>query len=198
MLEQIFIIGLTVGNTIVRHMPASATSIQSPLGTLTKSPVNQLKYPAYPGSPQPSVHYPAAGPPASTRGQASSTVAFSGGRAVLPNKPQQQHQQQRGGYGNQAAPRSPVVPVASPRSPGLSTLGGSGSPRGWAHVASPVPTYRPSPQFSSSPSSPSSPFYQQQQQQQPQQQYQPGYGTAGHTGTAPPAAWYGARKVHNY
>uniref|UniRef100_A0A182WL71 Uncharacterized protein n=1 Tax=Anopheles minimus TaxID=112268 RepID=A0A182WL71_9DIPT len=170
----------------------NATSIQSPSGTSPKSPVNQLKYPTYPGSPQPSVHYPAAGPPASARGPASSTVAFSGGRAVLPNKPQQQYQQQqqqRGGYVNQAAPRSPVV--ACPRSPGLSNLGGSGSPRGWAHVSSPVPTYRPSPQFSSSPSSPSSPFYHQQQQQQ---QYHQGYGPAGHTGTAPPAAWYGARK----
>ncbi|XP_052894484.1 putative mediator of RNA polymerase II transcription subunit 12 isoform X3 [Anopheles moucheti] len=147
-----------------------ATSIQSPLGTPTKSPVNQLKYPTYPGSPQPSVHYPAAGPPGGTRGQASSTVAFSGGRAVLPNKQQQYYQQQqpRGGYGHQAAPRSPVVPVASPRSPGLSTLGGSGSPRGWAHVSSP--------------------------QQQQQQQYHPGYASAGHTGSAQPAAWYGARK----
>uniref|UniRef100_A0A182NJI3 Uncharacterized protein n=1 Tax=Anopheles dirus TaxID=7168 RepID=A0A182NJI3_9DIPT len=59
-----------------------ATSIQSP-----KSPVNQLKYPTYPaGASQPHpVHYPGA------RG-AASTVAFSGGRAVLPNKPQPQHQ----------------------------------------------------------------------------------------------------------
>ncbi|XP_035909199.1 basic-leucine zipper transcription factor A isoform X5 [Anopheles stephensi] len=148
-----------------------ATSIQSPLGTPTKSPVNQLKYPSYPpASPQSPVHYPAAGPPASARGPPSSTVAFSGGRAVLPNKPQQYaYQQQRGGYGNQAAPRSPVVPAASPRSPGLSTLGGSGSPRGWAHVASP-------------------------QQQQQQQQYHQGYGPAGNTGSAPQAAWYGARK----
>ncbi|XP_061503882.1 GATA zinc finger domain-containing protein 10 isoform X7 [Anopheles gambiae] len=161
-----------------------ATSIQSP-----KSPVNQLKYPAYQSAPQPAHQYPGARAP-------SSTVAFSGGRAVLPNKSQQQQQQQqqyqqRGGYANQAAsPRSPVVPVASPRSPAISNLGGSGSPRGWAHVASPVPTNRPSSQFSSSPSSPSSPFYQQQQQQQ-QQQYQPGYAPSGQTG---PAAWYGARK----
>ncbi|XP_053676412.1 nuclear receptor coactivator 6 isoform X2 [Anopheles nili] len=175
-----------------------ATSIQSPLATPTKSPVNQPRYPA---------HYPAA---TSAPNRGSSTVAFSGGRAVLPNKPnqqqyqpvqpqqqqqhyqqpffapqqqQQQQQQQRGGYGS-VAPRSPGV--ASPRSPG-STL--SASPRGWAHVASPVPagSYRPSPQPPHS-SSPSSPFHQQP--------YHPGYGgPAVQTGSAPPAgAWYGARK----
>uniref|UniRef100_A0AAG5D8S2 Zasp-like motif domain-containing protein n=1 Tax=Anopheles atroparvus TaxID=41427 RepID=A0AAG5D8S2_ANOAO len=176
-----------------------ATSVQSPLATPTKSPVNQLKYPTYPaaGSASPGSPHYAAGPPPNSRG--SCTVSFSGGRAVQPSKAQHYHPQQQPAYGAQAqrsggygspAPRSPGIPVASPRSPG-STL--SASPRGWAHVASPVPVHRPSPQapFSSS----SSPFYHQQQQQQQQpQQYHQGYVPSAQTGQAPQAAWYGARK----
>ncbi|XP_052862789.1 uncharacterized protein LOC128269381 isoform X3 [Anopheles cruzii] len=166
-----------------------ATSIQSPI----KSPVNQPKYPAYPQQQH----------AAPNRG-GSSTVSFSGGRAVPPNQSQPRVTI---GYGGSPSPRSPGIPVGSPRSPGT-TLGGS--PRGWSHVASPVPTYRPSPQPTySSPVQP--PFYQQtrpaqyqqphQQQQQPQQQ---GYQVfvppplvaqpvqiGPHGGAAP---WYGARK----
>ncbi|XP_050094708.1 nuclear transcription factor Y subunit beta isoform X5 [Anopheles aquasalis] len=168
-----------------------ATSIHSPLATPTKSPVNQPKYPAYPQQQQP-------GGPVNR----------------APYYPQQQ-QQQRAGYGGSPSPRSPGIPVGSPRSPGT-TL--NASPRGWSHVASPVPTYRPSPQqhqqqqFSSpSPSSPSAPFYQQSAVQQHQQPHRPGYqvfvppplvaqpvqpafahgGAGGGGGGAP---WYGARK----
>ncbi|KFB48259.1 hypothetical protein ZHAS_00016383 [Anopheles sinensis] len=180
----------------------------SPLATPTKSPVNQLKYPTYPAtgsvSPVVSPQY-ASGPPRNNRG--SCTVAFSGGRAVKPQQQQQPNYQQqqpfylaqpqRGGYGS-PAPKSPGIPIASPRSPG-STL--SASPRGWAHVASPVPVQRPSPQVPYSSSSSSSPFYHQQQQQQQQQQpqqYHQGYVPSAQTGQGPQAGWYGARKVHNH
>ncbi|XP_049538707.1 uncharacterized protein LOC125953286 isoform X2 [Anopheles darlingi] len=161
-----------------------ATSIHSPLATPTKSPVNQPKYPAYP--------------------QQQPAPVNRGGRAIVPNQsPHYPQQQQR------PSPRSPGIPVSSPRSPGA-TL--NASPRGWAHVASPVPSYRPSPQqlSSPSPSSPSAPFYQQpppQQYQQQQQPHRPGYQVFvppplvaqpvqpafahGGTGGAP---WYGARK----
>uniref|UniRef100_A0A182FD69 Uncharacterized protein n=1 Tax=Anopheles albimanus TaxID=7167 RepID=A0A182FD69_ANOAL len=128
----------------------SATSVHSPLATPTKSPVNQPKYPAYPQQQNRAPYY--------------------------PQQQQQQQPQQRAGYGASPSPRSPGVPVGSPRSPGA-TL--NASPRGWAHVASPVPTYRPSSQHqqlsSPSPSSPSAPFYQQPSQQPAQQPHRPGY-----------------------
>ncbi|XP_038114570.1 putative mediator of RNA polymerase II transcription subunit 26 isoform X4 [Culex quinquefasciatus] len=96
----------------------------------------------------------------------SSTVSFSGGRPVLPQQahPQQQHyqpaprpvsapyhqqvQQQQNRYSSPS-----TASLGSPRSPQI--VGGGGhSPRGWAHVQSPVPVYRPAPQH-----------HQQQQQQ---------------------------------
>ncbi|XP_062552559.1 uncharacterized protein LOC134217767 isoform X2 [Armigeres subalbatus] len=131
-----------------------ATSHTSPLNT-PKSPVNQLKYPSYPPSlPHQTPQYPIHQQPSPV---GSSTVAFSGGRAVLPQKQQHQqqkhqqparpvsapyHQQQPQQQSRYSSPST--ASLASPRSPQI--VGGGHSPRGWAHVQSPVPVYRPTPQ----------------------------------------------------
>ncbi|XP_055621751.1 bromodomain-containing protein DDB_G0280777 isoform X2 [Toxorhynchites rutilus septentrionalis] len=169
-----------------------ATSHISPHQT-PKSPVNQLKYPSYPpASPQnlSTPQYPAQQRRTVSPLGGSSTVAFSGGRAVVPQQPQQPQQQ------HQFQPARPVsaphyqqqqqqqqkrysspstASLASPRSPQI--IGGGHSPRGWAHVQSPVPVYRPAPR--------------QQQQQQQQQPYVPPPFQTEPTPYQPSSAGYG-------
>ncbi|EAT40898.1 AAEL007407-PB [Aedes aegypti] len=176
-----------------------ATSHTSPLHT-PKSPVNQLKYPSYPpSSPQHLTHQqPQYQQPQQQQG-GSSTVAFSGGRAVLPQKqqparpvsaPYYQQQQQQNRYSSPS-----TASLASPRSP--HPIGGGQSPRGWAHVQSPVPVYRPTPQQQQQNQYQQQPYvsppfqtqpapYQQQQHQRPTSGASAGYGHG-----------YGPRKVHN-
>lgn len=125
----------------------------------------------------------------------SSTVSFSGGRPVLPQQahPQQQHyqpaprpvsapyhqqvQQQQNRYSSPS-----TASLGSPRSPQI--VGGGGhSPRGWAHVQSPVPVYRPAPQH-----------HQQQQQQYVPAPFQTDLNPSAYHRQA--SAGYGPRKVH--
>ncbi|XP_058835530.1 uncharacterized protein LOC131692479 isoform X3 [Topomyia yanbarensis] len=177
-----------------------ATSHISPAQT-PKSPVNQLKYP--PSYPPPSPHTLSAPQLAGPQRRAvsplgGSTVAFSGGRAVLPQQQQQrqptrpvsapyyqqqQHhhqQQQHQHYQQHNRYSSPsTASLASPRSPQI--IGGGGySPRGWSHVKSPVPVYNPA--------------HQQRQQQYVPPPFQPEPAPYQQPTTAGYGYGYGPRK----
>uniref|UniRef100_A0A8D8K1I2 (northern house mosquito) hypothetical protein n=1 Tax=Culex pipiens TaxID=7175 RepID=A0A8D8K1I2_CULPI len=156
------------------------------------SPHRTPKSPLGGGHQQPK--YPQQHQPAGRVG--SSTVSFSSGRPVLPQQAHPQQQQQH----YQPAPRPVSAPyhqqvqqqnrysspstasLGSPRSPQI-VAGGGHSPRGWAHVQSPVPVYRPAPQH-----------HQQQQQQYVPAPFQTDLNPSAYHRQA--SAGYGPRKVH--
>lgn len=179
-------------NPVANHHPCKN---YHPLAVQTNSHVSPHRTPKSPlggGHQQPKYPQQQQHQPAGRVG--SSTVSFSGGRPVLP---QQAHPQQQQHY--QPAPRPVSAPyhqqvqqqnrysspstasLGSPRSPQIVGAGGH-SPRGWAHVQSPVPVYRPAPQ------------HHQQQQQYVPAPFQTDLNPSAYHRQA--SAGYGPRKVH--